>query len=64
MEQALTQMGRFPVRDVVALVGVAGFVYGVWLAWEPAAFMVGGALAVAFAVLWSIVGRGAGRGRG
>lgn len=50
---------RAPVRrallDLLALAGLALFLRGVWLAWPPAAFMLGGAVTVALAVLLSRV---------
>jgi hypothetical protein len=41
---------RFVVA-VLELVGVGAFLFGLWLAWEPLAFMVGGLLVVAVGLL-------------
>jgi len=39
------------VRDIAGVAGVALVSYGAWLAWQPAGFMVGGALLIAGALL-------------
>lgn len=39
------------VRDAVALAGCASVAYGVWLLSHPAAFIAGGVLAAAAAVV-------------
>jgi hypothetical protein len=36
---------------VLEVVGVVAFLFGLWLAWEPLAFMVGGVVAVAVGLL-------------
>lgn len=44
---------RQHIRDMVALGGVGLLGYGAWLAWQPAGFMVAGAILVlgwAFAI--------------
>jgi hypothetical protein len=42
-------------RDAVGLGGAMLFVYGVWLVFEPAAFMVGGL--ILFAAAWLAAAR-------
>ncbi len=39
------------LRDLTGLAGIASLSYGSWLTYHPAGFMVGGALALAMAVL-------------
>jgi hypothetical protein len=34
------------LSDLIGLVGVCSLTYGAWLAWHPAGFMLGGALAL------------------
>jgi len=38
------------VPDVLLTGGAAAIAYGAWLAWAPAGFLVGGALAIATAL--------------
>lgn len=41
-----------PAAAVVVMLGVSVFVRGVWLAWHPGAWMVGGAAIAAPALSW------------
>jgi hypothetical protein len=42
---------RKAALDMLALLGLAAFLYGVWLIYRPAAFIVGGGVTVAVALL-------------
>jgi hypothetical protein len=44
-------MKNFSVSDAALLAGFAGLTYGLWLAWRPAAFIVGGILLIAFGIV-------------
>lgn len=41
---------RFDLRDAAALVGIGLVAYGAWLVYQPAAFIVAGALLIAGAL--------------
>lgn len=36
---------------IVALFGIGGFLYGLYIMWEPLAFIIGGIILVAIAIL-------------
>jgi predicted ABC-type exoprotein transport system permease subunit len=44
-------MSRFSFFDVLLFAGFASLCYGLWLAWHPAAFILGGILLIVFSVL-------------
>lgn len=44
-------MKNFSVSDVVLLAGFGALCYGLWLAWRPSAFIVGGVLLIVFGIV-------------
>ena len=44
-------MSRFSISDVFLLIGFAGLCYGLWLAWHPLCFIVGGILLIGFGII-------------
>jgi hypothetical protein len=36
--------------DIIGLLGFAAFLYGLWLMWHPLAWVVGGLLALGYAI--------------
>lgn len=42
---------KIDLNDVIGLIGLAGITYGSWLVYEPAAFIVPGALLLAASIL-------------
>ena len=52
---ALRRVSWLPVtQNLIAVVGAAAFVYGAYLFWPPAAFMVGGLLLLALGVVGAL----------
>lgn len=48
---------RQAVLDILALLGLAALLHGVWQVYQPAAWMLGGALLLAVALILSRVPR-------
>lgn len=65
------QLPKFPApkidlqigRELMAVAGAASFTYGVWLAWAPAGYMIGGLALMSPFVLRNFVNVIALRGR-